>query len=114
MSIKNRIMSWILHPSAYLVWHALGNPEEWETPSWHQLKHKTVDVALWMSNGPWFFDQIDEGINKLDAIGLFDRHLVYPRARKVHNFLKYGGLSGKKRLAQHKLFVKMTQLGEKP
>lgn len=106
MKLKNRIMSWILSPGAYAVWHALGAPEEWvgasaDDSASHTIRHIPTGVQLWVASGGFFLD-CHAPFN--GAIGLIDRHILWPRARRIR----------KKLLAKpsknRALFVRMTQL----
>lgn len=104
MKLKNRIMSWLLSPGAYAVWHSLGSPEEWEY--FHDrdyIRHKTTEVKLKLLNeesvempywiagfitflaGSFFVDCHEpyEG-----TIGYFERHLIAGRAARTRNKLR--------------------------
>lgn len=107
--MKKWLMKMILHPSAYMVWHAAGEPEEWKwwtTSEGYRLQHKPTKVIFWVGNGAAFFDEIldQSEVIKTGAIGCFDRYLVWPRIAQVVRYLKQQGDS------KHLLFLKMTQL----
>lgn len=118
MKLRNRIMSWILSPGAYAVWHALGAPEEWE-PTFidkevYHLVHKPTGVDLWVPSGAFYFDCRNTELN--NAIGPLERHLVWwSRAYWVRRYF-YEQQQGetKKPNPNHELFVRMTQLTGKP
>lgn len=120
MKIKNRIMSWVLSPGAYAVWHALGNSEEWEVEA-ERLKHKRADVRLFVLNcyhedappavvafpvtcivSGFLFDCAgkDKG-----AIGYLERHLIAPRAYRVMRQL---ARVGDRRKKNRNVFTKLT------
>lgn len=107
MKLKNRIMSWILAPGAYLVWHALGNLEEWRAIA-HSgdvftLVHQPTDVQLWVARGGFFLDCEGE---LAGSIGPFDRHVLWwTRARGVRRHFYKEHYDRKA-----KLFLRMTQL----
>jgi hypothetical protein len=112
MKLKNRIMSWILHPSAYLVWHALGNPDEWEDDSAdkssgkvYTIRHLPTGYRLWTANGRMFLDGWSEWEG---SIGLIDRWFLWDRAYAITKKMK--NKTGKRA----RLFVLMTQLTGKP
>ena len=109
MKLKNRVMSWILHPSAYLVWHSMGNPEEWENDDGKYLRtmrHRPTGVHFWIGNSSFFFDGY--GSQWKHSIGLLDRHLLWPRARKLRRAWRKE--FRKQSDVRQKLFVEMTQL----
>lgn len=104
MKLRNRLMSWILSPGTYMVWHALGDPEEWKLDS-HTLVHKATGFNLWVANGSWFYGEWDG--DKREVFGLFERHLLQFRVRRVVRKLKEP--TGW-RARNHRLFTRMTQL----
>lgn len=113
MKLSNRIMSWVLSPGAYAVWHSLGNPEEWQ---YHHdsdyITHKTTQVRLIVPNedtvdlpytvagplaflvGSFMLDCLEPFEN---SIGLFERHLIAGRAARVRNKLRKARDSRKQR-----------------
>lgn len=108
MKIRNRIMSWILSPAAYLVWHAMGNLDEWGSPhEGYKIAHQPTGVVFWVANGRWFFDGHGGWSG---SIGLFDRHFLWPRAKRV---IKHT-LSPPPPSRKHKLFIRMTEMGGRP
>lgn len=107
----NRLMKLILSPGAYMVWHALGNPEEWRTDGSDRLPNIChLPTATWFYcmgpfDGGFFFDWYDNsGGRKMGALGALDRHLVWIRASRVVMNMQ------RKSCAKHDLFVRMTQL----
>ena len=93
MKLKNRIMSWILSPGAYALWHSMGNPEEWERSgtSYMHKQHRWISFdapygeippiicgALICIIGSFAFD-----LNNRHAIGLFERHLIAGRGYRL-------------------------------
>lgn len=114
MKLKNRVMSWILAPGAYLVWHALEAWDEWDanvhTGDVFELIHMPTGARFWTPSGPFCFD----GRNDLEgSIGLIDRHIIwwtraYPLVRYFWN-REYSKPDPKKLL-----FTRMTQLTGKP
>ena len=113
MKIKNYIMSKILSPGAYAVWHSLGNPEEWGDPSRHTLPHQSGAVNLDVSYGASRFYQFLCGGFEFDDIerpflGWFERHLVYPRAlRMLRRRDKLARMSERKK-RNLAVFIKLT------
>lgn len=121
--LSSRIMSWILSPGAYAVWHALGNPEEWDyVPDRDFIRHKTTAVQLVVMNEatvetPYFiagFFAFLAGFFLFDArgdyegsIGIFERHLVVGRAVRTRNKLRK--MASNSRTARNRaLFAKLT------
>lgn len=108
MKLKNRVMKTLMSPGTYVVWHALGNPEEWYRKE-YTLVHKPTSWEMWVGDsGPWFYGSW--GKCKEDCFGLFERHLLQFRVRKVcrHHKRLVGW-----RKNNHELFVRMTQLTDK-
>lgn len=107
MKLKNRIMSWILSPGAYAVWHALGAPEEWLADP-HTLRHCATGVQLWTSSGPFFLDAHYDGqLSSPGAIGYFERYLLWPRAWRARRVLRRKLVSARKQ-ANMDIFKKLT------
>lgn len=112
MKLHNRIMSWILSPGAYAVWHSLGNSEEWDCrPDRDWIEHKTTGVRLNLLNeenvaAPYFiagFLAFIIGSFVVDCrdpyegtIGFFERHLIAGRAARTRNKLRTARLGSRK------------------
>lgn len=104
MKLSNRIMSWILSPGAYAVWHAAGNPEEWKWDKDSEcVEHKTNGVRVLAINNtdpslPWLFTVpiafviasflVDCEAPYRGAIGHFERHLIAGRIYRLRNRLR--------------------------
>lgn len=132
MKLKNRIMSWILSPGAYALWHSMGNPEEWK---WHGDREAFyndsarlwVKMTLWWTEGPpfpvllippmsiiavvlwilwpfvWFYcDGYQEGI------GWIDRNLIAGRAMRLRSKLIKRDFASKKLKHNRDIFTKLT------
>lgn len=120
MKLKNRIMSWILSPGAYAVWHAAGSPEEWELENHDRfLRHKATGILLWVGYdglilfrgifGAFVFDGEDRwtGINRPACIGLFERHIVYPKLMQCALSLMKARKNAERDAANRALFAKL-------
>lgn len=116
MKLSNRIMSWILSPGAYAVWHSMGNPEEWrwDAPSeqlihqsglWLPLLDKSTKEIPAVIAYPTVFVLgtfvLDCGGEYKGAIGHLERHLIAGRAYRLKNRLcRQAQLSIRKRRNQ--------------
>lgn len=104
MKLSNRIMSWILSPGAYALWHSASNAEEWR---WHRdheyIEHKTNGVRVTVINStdpsvPWLITVplaflfgtfvIDCEDPYRGAIGYFERHIIAGRVYRLRNRLR--------------------------
>ena len=93
------------------MWHALGNPEEWEvggrnTPDGmpFSITHKPTQIRFWTANGAYAFDVIDRNADRVGALGPWDRRRVWPRAAAVIAYYAPPPPPSE----NHKLFVAMT------
>lgn len=132
MKLKNRIMSWLLSPGAYALWHSMGNPEEW---MWDQENERFynksaqlyVRMRLWWTEGPpfplllippitivalflwaawpfvWFTCYSYE-----DGIGWIDRNLIAGRAMRLRGKLMRRDYKSKKQKQNTAIFTKLT------
>lgn len=73
------------------MWHALGNPSEWEI-SGHCVRHKPTGVKLWIGNGPIFFDGYEDTPK---FMGFLERLITWRRYKRLRNL---------------QVFVTMTQM----
>lgn len=112
MKLSSRIMSWILSPGAYAVWHSMGNPEEWEWCRFgdddkalrHKPTHLHIDMVEWWELPPavwaipfmWFVPLlcwmlwpcvIDCRGEYAGAIGYLERHIIAGRALRLRTTL---------------------------
>ena len=125
MKLHNRIMSWILSPGAYAVWHALGVREEWTHDGDDELVHKATGVRLFVLNwrnapdvpvvfafvvvffvGGFIFDCKGEGHR--GAIGYLERHIVAIRAYWVVRWLHLRDHGSARKKANMAVFTKLT------
>lgn len=116
MKLKNRIMSWILSPGAYALWHSMGNPEEWEeikdNHTWY-LRHKPSTMCMLYGRGCMygfrgFFLDGSHRYGVGHCIGYFERHLVYPRVRACLKRIRYMQRTSDFRKANTNLLSKLT------
>jgi hypothetical protein len=127
VTVKNQpwkcaLMRLILSPGAFMVWHALGNPEEWRRDGSFVMLHTPTNIRFLY---PWPDNSWEKFLNRVmvgfmfdgteeyeGSIGYFDRHILHARACRVELYL-----TSDQRLSRrnHALFVTMTQLSkEKP
>jgi hypothetical protein len=106
MKLKNQIMKFLMSPGTYMVWHALGSPQEWLVKEYTMI-HQPTSWEMWVGgNGPWFYSEWRTS-TRGDCFGLFERHLLQFRVRKVRRYhLQLRGW----RKHNHDIFVRMTQL----
>lgn len=120
MKLQNRIMSWVLSPGAYAVWHSMGAVEEWQIDG-DALVHKTtqiqVNVIDYRPHVPAFIGApitfligsfvLDcEGPYK-GAIGYFERHLIAGRAFRLQKKLHRRHRTRRRRSASTDVFKKL-------
>ena len=131
MKLKNRIMSWVLSPGAYALWHSMGSPDEWV---WHAYKdplfeHKTTQLCVrmdlwWKMPVPcylfpplwivvvlvWAFWP-NAGFYVVDhdaAIGPIDAQLIAGRMMRLRKRLLYLERTKNKRAANLAVFKRLT------
>lgn len=126
MKLKNHIMSWILSPGAYAVWHALGDPDEWQHDGDDGLVHKQtaleVRVVDWRTAhtagvprpfafvvtllvSGFMFDCVGKYAG---AIGFFERHLVAVRAYRAVKVLHKHKHRSQRVERNRQVFAKLT------
>lgn len=76
----NWLMRLICSPAGYQLWLALNRHKEWEIR--HYTIHHTSGMSFWIANGSFFFNG-SGCTNK--CIGLFERNLIYLRAKSLIN-----------------------------
>lgn len=99
----NWIMSKVLSPGAYAVWHSMGNPEEWVQHTDDTLMHKTTGLSIFALDkstdqvpsllaypvvfliGSFFVDCKEP---YKGAIGYLERHLIAGRVFRTLNSVK--------------------------
>lgn len=125
MKIRNRIMSWVLSPGAYAVWHSMGNPGEWVIGS-DDLTHKTglrVTVLNWRNAHEQGFPRpiaafvafiigafiMDCEGEYAGAIGYLERHIIAGRAYRLVKKLRRGRRGSSARQKKNTaVFTKLT------
>lgn len=117
MKIRNRIMSWILSPGAYAVWHALGNPGEWHEEAdrlTHLQTHITLQadqnapaIARWLFLRMFLMDGYESrGTNRFMLF--YERPFVYGRAQRCIRKLRKAARVSQRRKTNMDIFLKLT------
>lgn len=131
MKISNRIMSWILSPGAYALWHSMGNPDEWSYRSdsnTSSLRHHSgvsVEIGRWW-NLPlpfwlipllWIAPMISwafwpaildcEGPFE-GSVGYLERHFIAGRAMRLRGKLVKSKKVNHRKQRNRDLFTKLT------
>lgn len=98
------------------LWKALDRPEEWEVPSQYRIVHKPSNTAWWTGNGGFFFDG-DDLTATPSCLGLFERHILWRRARKIRNRIAALRFADQQRAVADRLATTPKNIqpkGEKP
>jgi hypothetical protein len=132
IKLRNRIMSWILSPGAFALWHSMGNPDEWkwDVDNSRLLNDRAclyVKVQLWWELAPtpllvvppfcfvltpicwmlWPFIGF-WCYNYEDGIGWFDRNVIAGRAMRLRTKLMKRDRVSKKQRQNSAIFTKLT------
>lgn len=126
------LMSKILSPGAFAVWHSMGDPEEWKYDKTNsELHHKTTglsvhaahrnslkpiqdgdDLVIFIICAPlmFFFSSftLDCTGQHKGAIGYLERHLIYGRACRLIKYLTKPEHKKKRRERNRAVFALLT------
>jgi hypothetical protein len=80
--MKDKFMQWFLSPLAYVIWVSLADKDAWAAES-HTIYNSQLKLELWISNGIGWFNPFFNIYNEPADLGHIDRHLLWPRARKL-------------------------------